>query len=194
MISAVIVLGTAAKICPEILSETRTNELIREFTSKGPLTAFAREASARIQGHSVGCSAVDAILYLLDQPATRRKLMQHPGFFIELFAWLDEYSVVADDGNMDGIPTVLYEAMCFARPVIASELSGIPEVLHPGKNGILTPPGDVEALAGAIETIVSNPERASAMGQRAREFVATHHDYRVASKALLGKILAGLGR
>ncbi len=85
-------------------------------------------------------------------------------------------SVQAADGNMDGIPNVTLEAMAMARPVIGTELSGIPEVVIPGKTGLLAPPADAEALADAMAYMATHHEEAAAMGQEARAFVRAHFD------------------
>ncbi len=47
---------------------------------------------------------------------------------------------VADDGDRDGIPNVLVEAMAAGLPVVATAISGIPELVHDGENGLLVPP------------------------------------------------------
>jgi glycosyltransferase involved in cell wall biosynthesis len=58
------------------------------------------------------------------------------------------------------------EAMAAGRPVIASGGGGIPEVVEDGKTGILVPPGDKEALADAIDHLLSNPKKRRRMGRR----------------------------
>jgi glycosyltransferase involved in cell wall biosynthesis len=60
-------------------------------------------------------------------------------------------SVIAADGDRDGIPNVILEAMSQGIPVVSTAVSGIPEVVHPGRTGWLVPPGDPLALADAIE-------------------------------------------
>jgi glycosyltransferase involved in cell wall biosynthesis len=60
------------------------------------------------------------------------------------------------DGLGDGLPNVLREAMAVGTPVIASRVAGIPEALDDGRCGLLVPPKDVAALAGAIETLLGD--------------------------------------
>jgi len=62
-------------------------------------------------------------------------------------------SVVARNGQMEGIPVALMEAMASGVPVVASRLSGIPELVEHGKNGLLVPPGDEIALSRALELL-----------------------------------------
>ncbi len=77
-------------------------------------------------------------------------------------------SVEGEAGRSEGIPVVLMEAMAQGRPVIASRLSGIPELVEDGHTGRLVPPGDVQALATRIEQVLTNYDaslRMAAAGQ-----------------------------
>src|SRR6185295_11456421 len=58
--------------------------------------------------------------------------------------------IVAADGDRDGIPNVLVEAMAMGRPVVSTRVSGIPELIQDGENGRLVEPGDPEALSAAL--------------------------------------------
>lgn len=93
-------------------------------------------------------------------------------------------SVVARSGDMDGVPTVIYEAMALGRPVIASALSGIPEVITHERTGWLVPPGDVAALAGALEQVLQERATAAEIAAHARQYVTTTHDAGQLSRAL----------
>ncbi len=77
-------------------------------------------------------------------------------------------SIVAPDGQMEGIPVVLMEAMACERPVIASSLSGIGELIDDGLNGLLVPPGDIVALTEAVVRVAENPNWAGHIGQQGR--------------------------
>ena len=66
-------------------------------------------------------------------------------------------SVPTSDGRREGIPVVLIEAMSSGVPVIASNLSGIPELVIDGQTGLLIPPRNVEALADALEHYYRDP-------------------------------------
>jgi glycosyltransferase involved in cell wall biosynthesis len=68
----------------------------------------------------------------------------------------------------EGMGRALIEAMAAGRPVIASRVGGIPAIVEHGKNGVLVPPGDAEALAAAIADVIDRPERARALGEAAR--------------------------
>jgi glycosyltransferase involved in cell wall biosynthesis len=75
---------------------------------------------------------------------------------------------VASDGDRDGIPNVLLEAMAMELPVISTAVSGIPEVIVNGENGLLVPPGDAEALAAAIQGLFDRPALGARLGRTAR--------------------------
>jgi glycosyltransferase involved in cell wall biosynthesis len=70
----------------------------------------------------------------------------------------------------EGLPRVVFEAMATGIPVIATAVSGIPEVIEDGMTGFLVPLGDEEALTERLRWMLQHPEEAKAMGHRAREF------------------------
>lgn len=69
----------------------------------------------------------------------------------------------------EGLPLALVEAMFAARPVVASRVGGIPEVVTGEGDAILVPPGDADALSVAVGGILECPERGRALGRAARE-------------------------
>lgn len=76
--------------------------------------------------------------------------------------------VISESGDRDGLPTVLLEAMALAQPVVTTTVSGGPEIVEHGRTGLLTEPGDPEALAAMLETVVADPEIGLRMGVRGR--------------------------
>jgi len=73
---------------------------------------------------------------------------------------------------MEGLPVVLIEALALGRPVIATQVAGIPEAVVHGHNGLLVPPLDVAALAKAIEALVGTPALREQLAANARASVA----------------------
>lgn len=63
---------------------------------------------------------------------------------------------IAADGDRDGIPNVLVEAMAMRVPVISTPISGIPELIEDGRTGLLSPAGDAQALALAMQRLLSD--------------------------------------
>lgn len=84
--------------------------------------------------------------------------------------------IQAKDGNMDGIPNVLLEAMAMQVPVISTRISAIPELVLDGENGLLVEPEDPWALAEAMENLMRSPGDALLMGRRGRESVIRRFD------------------
>ncbi|MET0154068.1 MAG: glycosyltransferase [Candidatus Binatia bacterium] len=80
-------------------------------------------------------------------------------------------SVRDERGNVDGLPNVLLEAMAAGRAVVASRIAGIPDVVEDGRNGLLVPPGDDEALAGALHRLFGDRELRARLGAAAIERV-----------------------
>jgi glycosyltransferase involved in cell wall biosynthesis len=85
-------------------------------------------------------------------------------------------SVPTKDGRREGIPVVLMEAMSSGVPVVASKLSGIPELVVDGRTGLLAPPGDVDALANALEHYYRDSALRKRLGFAGREKVLAEFD------------------
>ena len=63
---------------------------------------------------------------------------------------------------------MICEAAACGVPTVASRCGGIPEVVLDGETGVLTRPNDPEGVASAVDSLLADPERARAMGERAR--------------------------
>jgi len=107
-----------------------------------------------------------------------------PGFvshdrITELYASSDVFvmpSVIHTTGDRDGIPNVIMEALSHCLPVVATEVSGIPEVIEDGVTGRLVPQRDPAALAGAIKALVADRKSAVAMAAAGRKRVLAMFD------------------
>lgn len=86
--------------------------------------------------------------------------------------------IVAEDGNVDALPTALLEGMASGVPLVSTKLSGIPEIIVDGENGLLVEPGDAAALADALGAILSDPVRAASMGEAGRRRAEALFDLR----------------
>lgn len=85
-------------------------------------------------------------------------------------------SVPSSDGRKEGIPIVLMEAMGSGVPVIASDLSGIPELVINHQSGLLVPPGDAPGLAAALERLAVDAELRQQLGAGGRVRVLDEFD------------------
>ncbi len=97
---------------------------------------------------------------------------------------------IAADGDRDGLPNVIVEAQSQKLPVISTPISGIPELITDGENGLLVAPDDPAALIEAITGLGRDPARRATMGETGMKRV--HSDFNAANEidqliALLGK-------
>jgi colanic acid/amylovoran biosynthesis glycosyltransferase len=94
-------------------------------------------------------------------------------------------SVTAADGDMEGIPVVLMEAMAAGLPAVSTYHSGIPELIKNGTNGFLVPEKDVDALAEKLEYLITHPENWPKIGAASREYVQKNYDIKILNQKLI---------
>jgi glycosyltransferase involved in cell wall biosynthesis len=105
----------------------------------------------------------------------------------ELYAASDIFvmpSVIHKTGDRDGIPNVIMEALSHCLPVVASDISGIPEVVVDGRTGRLVPQRDPAALARAVKELAADRDKAVAMAEAGRERVLRMFDPEKNTQAL----------
>jgi Glycosyl transferases group 1 len=83
-------------------------------------------------------------------------------------------SVTDAQGASDVFPTVIIEAMAAARPVVSTQLAGIPESVVHGETGLLVPPGDTMALAEALSRLIKEPKLRLQYGRVGRARIERH--------------------
>jgi glycosyltransferase involved in cell wall biosynthesis len=98
--------------------------------------------------------------------------------------------VTGVDGDRDGIPTVILEAMAIGLPVVSTDLSGIPEAVESGTTGLLVEPGDSKALAVALEQLLGDEESRRRMGLQGRRRVVETFDSEINVKRLVREFLS----
>ncbi len=98
-------------------------------------------------------------------------------------------SVTAADGDQEGIPVTLMEAMAAGLPVVSTYHSGIPELVTDNETGLLVPERDAAALADAIERLMIEPGLGERLAENARRFVAVNFNASVQNKVLFDLIL-----
>lgn len=89
--------------------------------------------------------------------------------------------VIADDGDRDGIPVVLMEAMAMETVPVSTTVSGIPELIQDGTNGILVEPREPDQLCDAISSLLTNRGQIAQMSTAARERIIS--EYTVSQQA-----------
>jgi colanic acid/amylovoran biosynthesis glycosyltransferase len=94
-------------------------------------------------------------------------------------------NIIAVDGQMDGIPISLIEAMAAGKPVVASAISGIPELVQHNVSGILVDAAYAEKLAEAMRVLIENPQLRERMGRAGQKRVQQEFHVARTSRALV---------
>lgn len=113
--------------------------------------------------------------------------MAHDRVF-EWFQGLDTFVLACKkdkNGDQDGIPVVLMEAMALGVPVISTHISGIPELIKDGVSGLLAQPNDTASLTDKIRAILENPSRIDPMTIAAKKRIREEFDVQVNTKRLI---------
>ncbi len=142
----------------------------------GPLRGELERAIDRLdlRGHV-------RITGFLDNPGVRRELEAARALVLPSFA--------------EGLPVVIMEAMALGRPVIATAIAGIPELVEPGRSGWLVPAGAVEPLVEAMaEALAADPAELDRMGRVGAARAAGQHDAAVESGKLAALIAGPVAR
>lgn len=162
------------------------------FSPENQVVGLAAQFIPR-KGHDLLLQAIPAILR--DHPETRfllfgkgplwgdisrtvaaAKLEEKvglPGFREDLPSLLPCLNALVHPATMEGLGIIILQAAAAGLPVVASSAGGIPEAVVHGETGLLVPPGDSEALARALSSILADPDRARSMGERGRQHIQT---------------------
>ncbi len=92
--------------------------------------------------------------------------------------------IVGEDGNQDGLPVSIVEALACGVPVVATPISGVPEAIRDGENGLLVPAADTAALADALERLMRDPDLLARLRTQARASVVEQFDERRTARRL----------
>jgi glycosyltransferase involved in cell wall biosynthesis len=186
--------GTMRAICVATLNELKGHAVL--------LDALAREGLERVELDLVGSGPLEQALRAQAERLGIGDRVRFCGTRSEreVAALLDAAdvfvlaSVVAANGQMDGIPVALMEALAAGMPVIASRLSGIPELVRDGETGLLVEPGDPEALADAFRNLLADPDAAIARARNGRRLIEAEFDIARSAAAMLELFAAGGAR
>lgn len=96
----------------------------------------------------------------------RFRFLGHREDALELLIAADVFVLAS---HQEGLPVVLMEAGSVGAPIVATTVGGVPQVVADGVNGLLVPPGDPVALAGALARLCSDPELRANLGRQAME-------------------------
>ncbi|MBK4218151.1 glycosyltransferase family 4 protein [Paracoccus caeni] len=108
----------------------------------------------------------------------------------EVAAELARCDLFALPSFAEGVPVVLMEAMASRRPVLATRIAGIPELVEDGVSGRIVAPGDIAGFATAMTEVLADPEAARRMGEAGQRKVATEFNQRLEAEKL-GRLFEG---
>lgn len=122
-----------------------------------------------------GRGAEEATLRCFAETAGIAQRVQLLGYRDDVPDLLAAADIYAMPSLSEGLPLALVEAMFAAKPVVASRVGGIPEVIEHNATGLLVPVGDAKALARGLKCLLADPERARALGEAARETASSRY-------------------
>ena len=159
--------------CDEL--RKRENQFRCEIIGEGPLEGELRAQIDRLQ-----LATIVALTGSKSQTEIAERLAAASVFVLPC--------VIDAAGDRDNLPTVIMEAMAAGLPVVSTLVGGVPEMVAHDATGILVPPGDFAVLAGAIERLLADPDRARRFGEqgrtRARELFSVEKTVRQLSEVL----------
>ena len=95
-----------------------------------------------------------------------------------------------DSGDRDGLPNAIMEAATQALPIVSTRFSGVPEFVRHDVEGLLVEPGDVDALAGALDALIRSPDARRRHGEAAHARVRSAFSFEAGIAALLDRLAA----
>lgn len=158
------------------------------------LAAFARARATRPGLHLTLVGDGDDRAHLERLAAPLGGAVHFAGYLSQgaVAAALAESDAMVLPSFAEGLPVVLMEAMASARPVIATQVAGVSELVEDGVSGFVVPPGDEDALADRIGRLADDPGLRARMGTAGRERVRAEFDAR-REAARIGALFSGQG-
>ena len=134
-------------------------EAIPLILKKAPKAKFVIVGSGRLESNLRNCASRLGV----------SESIFFPGFREDVAKFLAAFDLFVAPSCMEGLNNSIIEAMMVGKPVVASDVGGIPEIVEDGKTGTLVPAGDPAALAEAVVDVLNNPETAARLASAGRE-------------------------
>lgn len=184
--SCVHLVAAAGRLSPE-KGHRYLVEAVAELGSDGPEAVFA------FCGDGVCRRELESLADRLGVAGRCRFL----GFRHDLKRIFHAMDLLVLPSLTEGLPNVILEAFACAKPVVATAVGGVPEIVEDGVNGVLVPPRRPDLLARAIRSCLADPQRLRAMGARGREKVRSEFTFEKQAErleAIYDEVLARHGR
>ena len=91
-----------------------------------------------------------------------------PGMQDDIFPFLAIMDIYVQPSKNEGMGKTLLFAQMFSKPIIATQVQGIPDIVQDGKTGLLVPPADADGIASAVITLIEKPHLAKILGENAK--------------------------
>jgi glycosyltransferase involved in cell wall biosynthesis len=111
----------------------------------------------------------------------RVRLVSYPGPIGDVWTAID---IQVHASTYDSLPNALIEGMSLAKPIVATTVGGIPDMLEDGHSALLVPPGDAHALAGALLRLLADPRLAARLAEAAHARYRARYHAAVMTRAL----------
>jgi glycosyltransferase involved in cell wall biosynthesis len=127
----------------------------------------------------------------LEQDISSKVVFMGPMPHDKVFEWFQSLDIFVlackrdRNGDQDGIPVVLMEAMAVRIPVVSTYISGIPELIKDNVSGLLAQPNDAASLADKIRSVLENPSRVDSLTEAAKERIREEFDVQVNTERLI---------
>lgn len=152
--------------------------ILREFPNTVLVIAGAGDLGSSLYDHAKALGVADSVEFV------GHVRWQEVGRYLSSATVVLMPSIVDHAGNLDGLPNTLLEAMACGKPIVASRVAGIPDVISNGVNGILVPEKDPESLAAAVISLLRDPETRNRVANMARHTAVTELNWGLVASRL----------
>jgi len=136
-----------------------------------------------------GDAAYEARLKAMTEILGLERRVHFAGFQESVYPCLAAMDLYVHPALMEGFGIAVIEAMAMRKPVVATTAGGLPEIVQDGETGTLVPPGDADAMARAVSSLLRDPGRRKQFGEAGRARVAAHFTV----EAMMDQLVEGYG-
>ena len=132
-------------------------------------------------------SELDPVLPETGEFINKSTFVKFVGFQKDVRPYLKASDVLAFPSYREGFPNVVMQAGAMGLPSIVTDINGCNEIIIEGRNGVIIPPHDENALYGAMAQFVEHPDAVKELAANAREMIASRYEQKIIWQALLAE-------